>query len=406
MATANQVLRNIHRLTGVCMRPCVVEEFDGAEASGGVISGVVDTSPACLANHPDDDSWISATEWYDKGERRTPNVKLDLVAGASMGVGSLPHRDAVRAGEFALHATAIPTIPSLPHRSPAEGMIAQAVVGIDGIGLGQYGSLRVDLDALDPEAPVITDLRHDAFMGLRTFLDLMAPNPPKTVKWQFTGPVTLGTALLRAGAPTRLAFPVAVRAVKRHVLAILDEVARRLPGVDQIVVIDEPDLASVSEPGFALAPDLAVDLISAALAVVEPVALAGVHCCHDVDIATLLAAGPDLISVPVGPSLASGAGYLAPFLDRGGTIAWGAVATDGPIPSSVERPWRRLAELWCGLANAGCDPAALRTQSLITPACGLGLHSVAVAERVFDLVDQISARVGDQAAATRITFGA
>lgn len=333
-------------------------------------------------------------------------MKLDLVAGASMGVGSLPHRDAMRAARFALTATSIPTIPSLPHRSPAEGMIAQAVVGIDGIGLGQYGSLSVDLTALDPEAPVVTDLRHDAFATLRVMLDQLAPNPPEFVKWQFTGPVTLGTALLRAGAPARLAFAVASRAVKRHVLALLDDVTRRLPDTRQIVVIDEPDLGSLHDPGFPLAPDLAVDLISAALAVVEPVAMAGVHCCHDVDLATLLAAGPDLISVPVGAALAEGAGYLAPFLERGGTVAWGAIATDGPIPSSVERPWRRLAELWCGLVNAGCDPVTLRTQSLITPACGLGLHSVPVAERVFDLVGQLSARVADQAAATRITFGA
>ena len=49
-------------------------------------------------------------------------------------------------------------------------MIAQAVVGINGVTLGQYGSIAVDATALDPTAPVITDLANDAFAGMRTFL--------------------------------------------------------------------------------------------------------------------------------------------------------------------------------------------------------------------------------------------
>ena len=41
-------------------------------------------------------------------------------------------------------------IPSLPRRSPAESLIAQAVVGTPGVTLGQYGAIAVDLDRLDP----------------------------------------------------------------------------------------------------------------------------------------------------------------------------------------------------------------------------------------------------------------
>ena len=49
-------------------------------------------------------------------------------------------------------------------------MIAQAVVGIAGVALGQYGSVAVDVEALDPGAPVHTDLANDAFTSMRTFL--------------------------------------------------------------------------------------------------------------------------------------------------------------------------------------------------------------------------------------------
>ncbi len=94
-----------------------------------------------------------------------------LLAGAATGVGSLPHRDARAAAEFSLRENELVMIPSLPRRSPAESLIAQAVVGTPGVTLGQYGAIAVDLDRLDPEAPVITDLAADGFGGFRAFLD-------------------------------------------------------------------------------------------------------------------------------------------------------------------------------------------------------------------------------------------
>ena len=116
------------------------------------------------------------------------------------------------AAAFALREYDLPAIPTLPRRSPAEGMIAQALVGIAGVTLGQYGSIAVDVGRLDPDAPVATDLGHDAYAGLRAFLAAAAARQLRgPVKWQFTGPVTLGAALSRVGAPADLAFDVAAR---------------------------------------------------------------------------------------------------------------------------------------------------------------------------------------------------
>lgn len=334
-------------------------------------------------------------------------MKVDLPAGTSTGVGSLPHRDAVSAARLALDATSLPYVPSLPRRSPAEGLISQAVVGLDGVTLGQYGSLAVDVPLLDPASPVRTDLHHDAFVGLRTFLEEARRRQyTGSVKWQITGPVTLGLALERAGAPARVAYDVAARAVQQRAAFLLAHVEAMLPGVRQVVLLDEPGLSGLHQSRFPLAPDVAIDLLSSALAVIEPHAVAGVHCCGGVDLASLLAAGPDVVSVPVSPSLVDAAGYLAGFLERGGVVAWGVIATDGPVPHTAERPWRQLSDVWCQLVNAGCDPVVLRTQSMVTPACGLGLHSPTIAAKVLDLVRHIEARITDQAAAARITFGA
>lgn len=334
-------------------------------------------------------------------------MKVVLPAGTSTGIGSLPHRDAVAAARLALEATSLPYVPSLPRRSPAEGMIAQAVVGIDGVTLGQYGSLALDIPLLDPDSPLVTDLSHDAFGGLRSVLHLAAQKRlTGALKWQLTGPITLGLALERAGAPATVAFEVAVRAVQQRAAFLLAHIARELPGVKQVVFLDEPGLASLHQSHFPLAPDVAIDLVSSALAVIEPHAMAGVHCCGEADLAALLAAGPDVVSIPVAPRVVEAAGYLTGFFERGGVVAWGVVATDGPVPHTAERPWRLLSDLWCELVKAGCDPVTLRTNSMVTPACGMGLHSPQIASTVLHLVRQVETRIADQAVATRITFGA
>ena len=327
--------------------------------------------------------------------------------GAVTGVGSLPHRSAHDAAAFALREYDVPAIPTLPRRSPAEGMIAQAVVGIAGVTLGQYGSIAVDVDALDPDAAVQTDLSNDSFISMRTFLATAAARGLRgPVKWQFVGPVTLGAALTRVGVPSDRAFAVAVRAVRAHLTALAAAVATALPDSPQLVWLDEPWFGELMLPGFPIAPEPAIDLLSGAMAVLEPVATVGVHCCADADIASLLDAGPSVLSVPVDEKLAAVAGYLTRFLERGGRIAWGVVPTDGPIVTTSERSWRQLSDVWCELVRRGCDPVILRQHSMVTPHCGLGTHTPAVAERVVQLTREVGRRVNEQAVASRFAFGA
>lgn len=341
----------------------------------------------------------------DDGLERSDQARL-FVGGTSTGIGSLPHRDAQEAADFALRTTSeLPCIPTLPKRSPAEGMIAQAVVGIPGISVGQYGSLLVDANRVDAQAPVTTDVDHGAFAGMRAFLDA-ARGHEGPVKWQFTGPVTLGAALHRAGVPADVAFAVAVNTVRSHVSAIHDLVRSALPRCSQVVFIDEPDLSSLMDDSFPIAPEPAVDLMSGALAIIEGQATMGIHSCAAVDPAILTATGPAILSLPVTPKLAAHAGVLAGFLDRGGVIAWGVVPTHGPVMASAERSWKRLASLWCDLVQGGCDAMRLRQQSLVTPACGLANHTETTADIVYAQVRDIGERVRTQAVATRLTVGA
>ncbi|MEQ1703510.1 MAG: hypothetical protein ABMA25_25670 [Ilumatobacteraceae bacterium] len=330
-----------------------------------------------------------------------------LPSGIATGIGGLPHRDADEAAEFVLRHMELPAIPTLPRRSPAEGAIAQAMVGMQGITVGQYGSLAVDATMVDPLAPVVTDLDHDAFVGFRTFLEhAQAAGHTGPVKWQFVGPVTFGMALMRAGVPMSEAFEASVRCVRERLQHLLDAVTLALPNSQQLVIIEEPALAELMQPGFPIAPDTAIDLVSGALAAVETSAVSGLHVCGLADIPSQLAAGPAILSLPVRPEVAESAGYLMRFMEQGGYIAWGVVPTSGPILHSAERPWRQLCALWCELVQRGADPIVLRQQAIITPQCGLSSHTPAVAERVHRFAAEVGRRVRDQATASRWVLGA
>lgn len=331
-------------------------------------------------------------------------------SGAATGIGALPHLGAHQAVAFALRNMELPSIPRLPRRSPAEGAIAQAMVGMQGITVGQYGSIAVHPEQIDSLAPVITDMHHDALVGFRTFLEdaplELGREYEGWVKWQFVGPVTFGLALMRAGVPMNEAFSSAVRAIRTRVQHLLEAVEVALPHCRQIVFIEEPAFGELMQPGFPIAPETAIDLVSGALAAIETTAMSGLHCCGSGDIASQLAAGPAILSLPVHSEIAESAGYLIRFMESGGYIAWGVVPTSGPIATSAERPWRALCALWCELVQRGADPALLRTQALVTPECGLAGHTPAVAQRVHAIVAEIGCRVRDQSSASRWVLGA
>lgn len=332
---------------------------------------------------------------------------VHLPSGIATGIGGLPHRDASEAAAFVLHQMELPAIPTLPRRSPAEGSMAQAMVGMRGITVGQYGSIAVDANLVDPLAPIVTDLDHDAFVGFRTFLEMARQQEYSgPVKWQFVGPVSFGLALMRAGVPMSEAFESAVRCVRARVQHLLDVVEVALPESRQLVFIEEPALVDLMQPGFPIAPDTAIDLVSGALAMVEGSAVSGLHVCGLTDIPSQLAAGPAILSLPVRPEIADSAGYLTRFMEQGGYIAWGVVPTSGPILTSAERPWRQLCALWCELVQRGTDPVLLREHAIITPECGLASHTPAVAERVHRCAAEVSRRVRDQATASRWVLGA
>ena len=333
---------------------------------------------------------------------------VELPAGLATSIGSLPHTDPRAAATFVLERhPRLPAAPSLPNRSGIERMIAQAAWGIGGLEVLEDGSLQVDDPGrLDPRAP-LTDAGIDGepFVALRAFLGAVAGRRAP-VKLQLTGPVTLGIALHSVGVPARRAFAVAGAAVRARARILLAAARETAPLAGLVVFVDEPGLTAAMHPGFPLDPNRTIDLVSSALATIEPYAMTGLHCCGPADWRVVLQTGPQVLSLPLDAGAVDHAGALGDFLERDGRLAWGAVPTTGPLGSTADRLWQHLSEEWCALTRGGCDPVRLREQSLITPACGLAGHGEAQADLVLSLTNQVARRLQTQALGMRLTVGA
>src|SRR5438552_5764319 len=333
-------------------------------------------------------------------ERHGPS----LTSGIATSIGSLPHCDAREAAAFviATHPD-LPAAPQLPRRSPRERMLAQGAAGIDGVTVDAGAEVRLT-HALGADAQVASTF-DDGWAGMLAFLDVIAGRR-QPVKLQLTGPVTLGLALLHAGADASVAFRVAGRAVATRAAALVGLAGSVAAGVPLVVFLDEPGLGAAGHPGFPLPAERVDDLLAGSLAAVGPSVTTGVHCCANSGWQLALRASPDVVSLPATASVTDHASVLASFLDSGGWVAWGAVPTTGPVGDEPDPCWRRLVSLWCDLMRAGCDPALLRRQALVTPACGLAEHGVTQAARVLRRTTQIAERVQDQAIASRLSVGA
>lgn len=332
---------------------------------------------------------------------------IDLPTGAATSIGSLPHTDPRAAAAFVLERQPhLPAAPSLPNRSGAERMIPQAAWGIAGVVVHPDGSLELDGTDLDPRAPVASPgIDGEPFVGLRAFLGAAAGRCGP-IKLQLTGPVTLGVALLNLGVPAARAFAVAGSSVRARARGLLAAAQAAAPGAPLVVFLDEPALTATMHPTFPLEPNRTIDLVSSALAALEPHAITGIHCCGPADWRMVLAAGPQILSLPVDAAAVAHAGALGAFLERGGRLAWGAVPTSGPLGSNPDRLWQRLSAEWCALTQSGCDPLLLRDQALVTPACGLALHSEAQADALVTLTNQVARRLQTQTQGMRLTVGA
>ncbi|MCE9625679.1 MAG: hypothetical protein K8R69_09585 [Deltaproteobacteria bacterium] len=323
----------------------------------------------------------------------------DIEPLSSTGIGSLPHRDSVAALDLACGMD-IPYFPTLPQVDFHEGILFQALGGFPGIFWKTGGKPFFELAAWERGREVLAERLGRAFLpdpnqevglaaseGLwRMFLERLQGHPGSWAKVQLLGPVT---AALSIPGLDHLAPSLAMDLVAQvsewllsKALSLVADLGRA--GKRAMFFWDEPALATpeVLQPMARLAAEQLRERIEV---LKNFGAVVGIHCCGHWNFGEQLPWPQHIVSLDwslSGDPLLKESGKLREFRSRGGRLALGLVPTR--LPST----WNSRQEVeQCRTrfeAAFGQEEArAFLGESLLTPACGLGLRTLPDCAAVF-----------------------
>ena len=336
-------------------------------------------------------------------------------------LGSLPHTDIAQATALLLaHTPEIPAWVQLPKRAWHENMMAQYLEGLPGVveenerayfdtshpdyqdALTDFFSRYLavesgDADALESFA--ITPERSVGFPALMEALPKLA-SPPVMAKGQVTGPFTWGTNLTdqnrRCVYYDEQLHDVIVKGVALKALWQIKHLGSC--GAPVMIWMDEPALLGFGSSTFISISrqDVLRDLNEVAGATHVASALTGVHCEANTDWSLLMEADLDILDFDAYDHMEAITLYpdeLRAFFERGGSLGWGIVPTLNPQAAATETVESLLARFDAGVARLQAKGFArdlLLRRALITPSCGAGTLTPALAERVLGLLRDLS----------------
>ncbi len=319
------------------------------------------------------------------------------------GIGSLPHGNAADALDFVrARVPEVPFWPQLPRRSALEEMKRQFLPGLPGVMCED--DLRISLARGREEAAGLFEavLQGDAWMcppeerahGLYEFTRRKW-SAARIIKGQLIGPVSLGLSLMdERDVPMLYSAEMADWLVNHLALAAgwQHHLLSHL-GPPTLISFDEPYMAAYGSAHFPFSEETVRRVLRGAAEGLS--GHTGVHCCGNTDWSLILDLGFDVVSFDAygyGTQFCLYGGAAGDFLRSGGVLAWGIVPVDEEAYSvsstGLAERYKELAE---GLAvRAGVSLRDVARSSLLTPACGLGTGDVALAERAFTLLQEVS----------------
>lgn len=329
----------------------------------------------------------------------------DIPPHATTGIGSLPYLQCVSALDSAFSVD-IPYFPTLPRVEAKEGILAQALTGFPGIYWKTGGDLSFEWDAWERGREALVEKLGKSYLSGGVTEAFRAPpggmwdlfllrselDPRQWFKFQLLGPVTASMALrgLETATP-ELAMELVAQVSEwlfAKVITMSSELSRR--GKRVLFFWDEPGLGtSLSQSPHAR---WALDHLRERSAELRNLGICvGVHCCGDWDAAEALGGEWDFLSFDVavsGEGILANSELLRAFRQRGGRLALGMV------PTELASTWnsRREVEQWRArfvAALGEIEADAILSESILTPACGLGMKKIEEADTVFRRLQEV-----------------
>ncbi|MCB2227557.1 MAG: hypothetical protein KQH53_12845 [Desulfarculaceae bacterium] len=332
------------------------------------------------------------------------------------GIGTLPHPGPAEAvADVLARLTEMPYWPQLPQRNPCEDMAPQYVTALAPLVSGQAGSREVKaFGGLSREEALAAF--YERLMGAP--LSDFAPDPACAAGWgvflesigaargdQFpwlkghvTGPITMLLSVPGDDGKSLLYDDEAAEAVARGLGVAAGAQAAQLAALGRrpLVFIDEPALSGFGSAFTPVSRETVLSLLGACMEEARGrcEVVLGVHCCGNTDWSLLVDSGADVInldSAGFGDHLLLYPESVAELMGRGGAVAWGAVPTlEYKGKETAEGLWAGLKELLAAFEAKGISKELLASQSLVTPACGMGSLSLESSLAILELTAGVS----------------
>jgi len=316
-------------------------------------------------------------------------------------IGSVPWIDAETAVDKTWNTVTVPFWPQLPKRVWYELMIPQFAEGLPGVVFDDVGKkviCRKEEAALEgfwSDLTAVGRISRAFAAGLYAALERAARQKPDSFKTQTTGPVTFccsvqqedGTPIIADSALREAAWMLLAQKAVWQV-AQFKQHSRKI-----YHFFDEPVMAAWGAYP-TLTPQLVVEalrFVFATLKEAHPDVLVGLHCCGNTDWGLVLSAEPDVLSFDAfnyGETLLLYGDALAAHAERGGVFAVGIVPTDAAV---VNVSCQQLAHKARDLIDRIAHKAGQQASFILTPSCGAGSLNEQMAQRVFSLLQEVSA---------------
>jgi len=341
----------------------------------------------------------------------------------STAIGSMPFEDAVYAVNVSLNKLDAPIWPQLPRLGLKEQMEIQYSENIP-CGVIDYDKSRMYFNTADDYSDAFAEF-YEAYMvameedggdcsamaiseefskGLYALEKAVQGKKLPFLKVQTTGPCSFALTLVDENKRA-IYYNEEFRDVIVKALALKCrwQIQKFKPYADNIICfIDEPILSAFGSSTYVSVKR--EDVVGILQEVIDAVhmdgALTGIHCCGNTEWSILIDAGVDIVNFDAfsfGDTIAMYPEHVKKHLQGGGMLAWGVVPTSKEIrDQTVESLEAQLEKVMDELAATGIDKQLIVDQAILTPSCGTGSLDPEDAERVFELLAQLTKRMKEK----------